>query len=141
MPETTGSPELPKLEINIDQLSAELATLAQISEAEPPIVTRVVFSEADRRARTYIKDLARAAGLTHLAGATGSTSEAAVARLYGLPDAARDALFQKANQLLPVAHVGEASELAETYLYFMRSGFVTGSIAYVDGGAGVMAAY
>jgi NAD(P)-dependent dehydrogenase (short-subunit alcohol dehydrogenase family) len=59
----------------------------------------------------------------------------------GLPDAARDALFQKANQLLPVAHVGEASELAETYLYFMRSSFVTGSIAYVDGGAGVMAAY
>jgi NAD(P)-dependent dehydrogenase (short-subunit alcohol dehydrogenase family) len=61
----------------------------------------------------------------------------------GQPDVARDALFQKANQLLPVAHVGEASELAETYLYFMRSGFVTGSIAYVDGGAGagVMAAY
>jgi cobalt-precorrin-5B (C1)-methyltransferase len=30
-------------------------------------------------------DVARAAGLTHVAGATGSTSEAAVARLYGLP--------------------------------------------------------
>ncbi|MGA7781843.1 MAG: SDR family oxidoreductase [Paraburkholderia sp.] len=59
----------------------------------------------------------------------------------GLPDAARDAMFQKANQLLPVAHAGEPSEVAETYLYFMRSGFVTGSIAYVDGGAGVMSAY
>ena len=33
-------------------------------------------------------DVARAAGLTHVAGATGSTSEAAVARLYGLPEAA-----------------------------------------------------
>jgi cobalt-precorrin-5B (C1)-methyltransferase len=33
-------------------------------------------------------DVARAAGLTHLAGATGSTSEKAVAALYGLPDAA-----------------------------------------------------
>jgi cobalt-precorrin-5B (C1)-methyltransferase len=33
-------------------------------------------------------DVARAAGLEHVAGATGSTSEAAVARLYGLPDAA-----------------------------------------------------
>jgi cobalt-precorrin-5B (C1)-methyltransferase len=33
-------------------------------------------------------DVARAAGLTHLAGATGSTSEAAVQRLYGLPEAA-----------------------------------------------------
>jgi len=31
-------------------------------------------------------DVARAAGLTHLAGATGSTSEAAVQRLYGLPE-------------------------------------------------------
>ncbi len=33
-------------------------------------------------------DVARAAGLTHIAGATGSVSEAAVARLYSLPDIA-----------------------------------------------------
>ena len=33
-------------------------------------------------------DVARAAGLGHVAGATGSTSEAAVKRLYGLPDEA-----------------------------------------------------
>ncbi len=33
-------------------------------------------------------DVARAAGLTHLAAATGSTSEAAVQRLFKLPDAA-----------------------------------------------------
>jgi cobalt-precorrin-5B (C1)-methyltransferase len=33
-------------------------------------------------------DVARAAGLTHLAAATGSTSEAAVKALYGLPEAA-----------------------------------------------------
>ena len=33
-------------------------------------------------------DVARAAGLTHLAAATGSTSEAAVRDLYGLPDEA-----------------------------------------------------
>ncbi len=33
-------------------------------------------------------DVARASGLAHLAATTGSTSEAAVQRLYGLPDAA-----------------------------------------------------
>ncbi len=33
-------------------------------------------------------DVARAAGLTHVAAATGSTSEAAVQRLYGLPEMA-----------------------------------------------------
>ncbi len=33
-------------------------------------------------------DVARAAGLDHVAGATGSTSEAAVAKLYGLPETA-----------------------------------------------------
>jgi N-carbamoyl-L-amino-acid hydrolase len=70
MPKTTLSPELP---INIDQLMAELATIAQISEAEPPIVTRIVFSEADRRARTYVKDLAHAAGLTVHEDAVGNT--------------------------------------------------------------------
>lgn len=33
-------------------------------------------------------DVARASGLTHIAGATGSTSEAAAQRLYGLPESA-----------------------------------------------------
>ncbi len=33
-------------------------------------------------------DVARAAGIEHVAGATGSTSEAAIARLHGLPDQA-----------------------------------------------------
>jgi cobalt-precorrin-5B (C1)-methyltransferase len=33
-------------------------------------------------------DVARAAGLTHIAGATGASSEAAVQRLYGLPEIA-----------------------------------------------------
>jgi len=33
-------------------------------------------------------DVARAAGLTHIAGATGATSEAAVQRLHGLPEIA-----------------------------------------------------
>jgi cobalt-precorrin-5B (C1)-methyltransferase len=33
-------------------------------------------------------DVARAAGLKHVAGATGSTSEAAIARLHGLPEQA-----------------------------------------------------
>ena len=33
-------------------------------------------------------DVARAAGLTHIAGATGASSEAAVQKLYGLPDTA-----------------------------------------------------
>ena len=33
-------------------------------------------------------DVARAAGLTHIAGATGSTSEAAVQKLHGLPEIA-----------------------------------------------------
>ncbi len=33
-------------------------------------------------------DVARATGMDHVAGATGSTSEAAIARLYGLPETA-----------------------------------------------------
>ena len=34
-------------------------------------------------------DVARSAGITHIAGATGSTSEAAVVKLYALPELAR----------------------------------------------------
>ena len=43
--------------------SSRVQTLAQISAAEPPVVTRVVFSEADLRARAYVKELCSDAGL------------------------------------------------------------------------------
>jgi ureidoglycolate amidohydrolase len=61
----------PKLDI--DLLTAELAALAQISEAEPPVVTRVVFSQADLRARAYVKSLCASAGLAVEEDAIGNT--------------------------------------------------------------------
>jgi ureidoglycolate amidohydrolase len=57
----------------IDGMMAELQALAQISEAEPSVVTRVVFSEADLRARAYVKGLCAAAGLTVHEDAIGNT--------------------------------------------------------------------
>jgi N-carbamoyl-L-amino-acid hydrolase len=57
----------------IDGLLEELAALAQISAAEPPVVTRVVFSEADLRARAYVKGLCSAAGLIVHEDAIGNT--------------------------------------------------------------------
>ena len=65
---TTTRPKL-----SIDSLIAELQTLSRISEAEPPVVTRVVFGEADRRARSYVKGLCLAAGLTITEDAIGNT--------------------------------------------------------------------
>ena len=59
--------------LDIDLLSAELTALAQISEANPPIVTRVVFSEADLRGRAYVKQLCADAGLTVVEDAVGNT--------------------------------------------------------------------
>jgi len=61
----------PKLDI--DRLFAELAALARISEAEPPVVTRVVFSESDLRARAYVKGLCADAGLAVNEDAIGNT--------------------------------------------------------------------
>jgi N-carbamoyl-L-amino-acid hydrolase len=59
--------------LSIDRLIVELKTLAKISGAEPPVVTRVVFSEADLRARAYVKDLCREAGLAIREDAIGNT--------------------------------------------------------------------
>lgn len=59
--------------IEIDGLISELMVLAGISEAEPPVVTRVLFSEADLRARAYVKKLCHAAGLTVREDAVGNT--------------------------------------------------------------------
>lgn len=60
-------------ELTIDGLIVELKALAQISEADPPVVTRVVFSEADMRARAYVKKLCAGAGLTIREDAIGNT--------------------------------------------------------------------
>lgn len=59
--------------IHIDALMEELETLAQISEADPPVVTRVVFSDADLRARVHVKELCREAGLSIREDAVGNT--------------------------------------------------------------------
>jgi N-carbamoyl-L-amino-acid hydrolase len=65
---TTSQPNL-----SIDGLMAELMALAQISEADPPVVTRVVFGEADMRARAYVKGLCAEAGLNIREDAVGNT--------------------------------------------------------------------
>jgi len=61
------------LDIHLDQLSAELEALALISDAPAPAVTRIVFSEADRRARGWLKQLCAAAGLHVREDAVGNT--------------------------------------------------------------------
>ncbi len=60
-------------DLTIDRLLAELRALAAISEAEPPVVTRVVFAEADLRARAYVKGLCADAGLSVREDAIGNT--------------------------------------------------------------------
>jgi len=42
------------LEVDRDRLTAEIEELATISEAEPPAVTRIVFSPTDLRARAWL---------------------------------------------------------------------------------------
>ena len=50
---------------------------------------------------------------------------------------AREAMYQRGAAALPVGYVGEASDIAEAYLYLMRERFSTGSIVVVDGGASI----
>jgi N-carbamoyl-L-amino-acid hydrolase len=61
------------LAIDQDRLNQELETLGGISEATAPVVTRVVFTEADCRAREFVKSLCREAGLTVHEDAVGNT--------------------------------------------------------------------
>ncbi len=49
--------------IDAPRLQRRIEELALISEAEPPVVTRVLFSEADLRARRHVKALFAEAGL------------------------------------------------------------------------------
>jgi NAD(P)-dependent dehydrogenase (short-subunit alcohol dehydrogenase family) len=46
----------------------------------------------------------------------------------------REGMYETVGKALPVARVGEASDLARAYVYLMEEGFSTGQIVVVDGG-------
>lgn len=52
-----------------------------------------------------------------------------------VPEAERETMFRNAAAALPTRRIGEASDLAQAYLYLMREGFSTGQVIVVDGGA------
>src|SRR5690242_3969731 len=93
----------PSLRVNVDtdRLNRELEKLATFSDAKPVGVTRIVFSEADRRAREYVKGLCVEARLAVREDAVGNTfarwngegpDEAAVAtgsHIDAIPNAGR----------------------------------------------------
>lgn len=60
------------LEVDGDRLAAEIEELALISEAEPPAVTRIVFSPADLKARAWLIARCEKAGLTVRQDAVGN---------------------------------------------------------------------
>ena len=63
----------PAVEVDGDRVWRELDELAQFSDVPPPAVTRVVFSDVDRRARAYVKGLCREAGLEIREDPVGNT--------------------------------------------------------------------
>jgi NAD(P)-dependent dehydrogenase (short-subunit alcohol dehydrogenase family) len=46
----------------------------------------------------------------------------------------RELLYESVGKSLPVGRVGEASEIAQAYLFLMQEGFATGQTIVVDGG-------
>lgn len=52
-----------------------------------------------------------------------------------MTDTERDAFFGQVAAALPVRRVGEAEQVAQTYIYLMKRPFVTGQILVTDGGA------
>jgi len=61
------------LKIDQDRLTAEIETLATFSDAEAPAVTRVVFTPTERKARLWVKDRSKDAGLVIRDDAIGNT--------------------------------------------------------------------
>jgi ureidoglycolate amidohydrolase len=68
---TQPAPEL-KIAIDSAGLERRIDELARISESPAPVVTRVLFSEADMRGREYVRKAARDAGLTIREDAVGN---------------------------------------------------------------------
>jgi ureidoglycolate amidohydrolase len=61
-----------KLEIDQQRLLSEIDTLAAFSDAEPPAVTRIVFTPTDLKARAWVSSRCEEAGLTVRQDAIGN---------------------------------------------------------------------
>jgi ureidoglycolate amidohydrolase len=72
------------LEIDRNRLASEIAALAAISAADPPVVTRIVFTDSDLKARAWMKQRCMEAGLSVREDAVGNT----FARWVGLDPSA-----------------------------------------------------
>jgi NAD(P)-dependent dehydrogenase (short-subunit alcohol dehydrogenase family) len=55
-----------------------------------------------------------------------------------IPEDQRENTFREATKRQPVARIGEASEVAEAYLYLMHGGYTTGQVLRVEGGSGLI---
>lgn len=62
----------PTIVIDKDALQSRIDALALISEAPAPVVTRVLYSDADMRGREYVRQCAREAGLALREDAVGN---------------------------------------------------------------------
>ena len=60
------------LVINGQRLQREIDELAAISEAPAPVVTRILFSEADLRGRAFVKQICSSLGLKLRSDAVGN---------------------------------------------------------------------
>ena len=91
------------IEIDSARIVAELDKLAHFSDTEPPAVTRIVYSEADQRARGWLKELCVAAGLTIREDSLGNL----FARWQGSDNAAGSMQFARA--LVSLGHSTQSS--------------------------------
>jgi NAD(P)-dependent dehydrogenase (short-subunit alcohol dehydrogenase family) len=55
-------------------------------------------------------------------------------RIANMPEKDREMMFQKIAEQLPVGRVGEPQDIAQSLLYLISNGFVTGTTLFVDGG-------
>ena len=62
-----------KIEVDRHRLISEIEALASISDAEPPAVTRIVFTPTDLKARAWLKARCEEAGLALRQDPIGNT--------------------------------------------------------------------
>jgi ureidoglycolate amidohydrolase len=58
--------------VDVERLQRQIDELASVSEAPAPVVTRVLFSDADLRGRQFVRNLCREAGLSVREDAVGN---------------------------------------------------------------------
>ena len=119
----------PTLKASGDGLIVSVSSIAGLNGVGSNLAYAAIKAGIDTMTRSLARALAPAVRVMAVSPGVVRT-----ALWNNMSEADRGTMYRDIGATLPVGRVGEAHDIAQTYLYLLREGFSTGQVVVVDGG-------